>query len=478
MFSAPLPVLTLCQKCLSNQKQRILTPNISPWSSLQHRAATGFVQNYEKREAKKKMIWQYASPNTKPSQSVWAWGLAESGALAIPGYLRPESKSRSANFRPINFMARPARVRHFEKFKQKPLMVACGYGFSLIAVKKGSKRLLMGSGVNSDSQLGYHLPRQSQGSGKALDILIEPTEIRLPVNKPEDLDIVTMACGRAHSVIVTGSQGVLTLGNNAYGQCGRAIVEGEVFSQNQNVNKLKDLPQDIIQVVCGQDHTLFLTSEGHVWACGMGADGQTGLGHYQLQGQPQRVKGELEGRRVVSVGGKGDCSLAVTDSGEVFGWGNSEYSQLATGTSDTQINKPVKLDTSHCGHVVKAVAGGATAALINAVGEVYVWGWGVLGKGPNLQSCPSPSLIPQAIFGKCEISPEVRVIDIDCGLTSFVAKTDQGDLYSWGRNNHGCLGLSQSPHKNQYFPLKIDLIQVEKVSCGVDHMIAICKSII
>lgn len=32
-----------------------------------------------------------------------------------------------------------------------------------------------------------------------------------------------------------------------------------------------------LQVVCGQDHSLFRTELGEVYACGWGADGQTGL---------------------------------------------------------------------------------------------------------------------------------------------------------------------------------------------------------
>lgn len=31
-----------------------------------------------------------------------------------------------------------------------------------------------------------------------------------------------------------------------------------------------------LQVACGQDHSLFLTETGKVYACGWGADGQTG----------------------------------------------------------------------------------------------------------------------------------------------------------------------------------------------------------
>ena len=31
------------------------------------------------------------------------------------------------------------------------------------------------------------------------------------------------------------------------------------------------------QIVCGQDHTLLLSTDGKVYACGLGSDGQTGI---------------------------------------------------------------------------------------------------------------------------------------------------------------------------------------------------------
>ena len=39
----------------------------------------------------------------------------------------------------------------------------------------------------------------------------------------------------------------------------------------------------IIDVECGVNHSLFLTQNGKVYACGWSADGQTGLGHYNNQ---------------------------------------------------------------------------------------------------------------------------------------------------------------------------------------------------
>lgn len=55
----------------------------------------------------------------------------------------------------------------------------------------------------------------------------------------------------------------------------------------------------------------------------------------------------------------------------MFGWGNSEYEQLGAVTDNTQVNVPQHLPISHCGKVVKAVAGGSTCALLNGRTALY-----------------------------------------------------------------------------------------------------------
>lgn len=47
--------------------------------------------------------------------------------------------------------------------------------------------------------------------------------------------------------------------------------------------------------------------------------------------------GDLAGVEVRHVSSYGDCSLAVSADGELFGWGNSEYLQLASVTEATQV---------------------------------------------------------------------------------------------------------------------------------------------
>ena len=56
-------------------------------------------------------------------------------------------------------------------------------------------------------------------------------------------------------------------------------------------------------------------------------------------------------------------------------------------------------------------------------GQVFVWGYGILGKGPELQHSDVPTMIAEPLFGRNEVQPDTRVVDLECGLGHFVAVT-------------------------------------------------------
>ena len=62
-----------------------------------------------------------------------------------------------------------------------------------------------------------------------------------------------------------------------------------------------------------------------------------GLGHQRVSCSPVEVGGDLAGVEVQQISTYGDCSLAVSRDGQLFGWGNSEYLQLAAVTEATQV---------------------------------------------------------------------------------------------------------------------------------------------
>lgn len=61
---------------------------------------------------------------------------------------------------------------------------------------------------------------------------------------------------------------------------------------------------------------------------------------------------------------------------------------------------------------------------------MFVWGYGILGKGPELSESSTPERIPPALFGRSEFSPSVAVTRIRCGLNHFAAVTGESVCFA------------------------------------------------
>lgn len=78
--------------------------------------------------------------------------------------------------------------------------------------------------------------------------------ISIPFQNETESTILQLAAGRAHVLVLT-SEGLFTLGNNAYGQCGRKIVDGEKYSASSIIHHIPHINgEKIVGVQCGQDH--------------------------------------------------------------------------------------------------------------------------------------------------------------------------------------------------------------------------------
>ncbi|XP_006821037.1 RCC1-like G exchanging factor-like protein [Saccoglossus kowalevskii] len=412
-------------------------------------------------------VFQYVGERSKPARRLYVWGYAHTGALGIPTFVKVKGTGKQ----PRKYQVTPYRLDLNDRISK----VACGCGFTLFSSRQTNSRKVWGTGMNTDSQLG--LQTISGTAGRVLDYVIQPATIDLPLYKPLSTRVVQVACGRAHSIILTDQEGVFSIGNNSYGQCGRPVIENEKYQANPTMHRIKQLGNSVVQICCGHDHSLFLTEDGRVYSCGWGADGQTGLGHFNTVSEVSELEGDIKGEKITKVTSFSDCCLALSENGKVFGWGNSEYNQLSRITQHSQVNTPIHLPFDGVGKVVDIATGGTMCAILNDAGSVFVWGYGILGKGPNLSQSHRPEHIPDALFGKTQYKSDVQVTKIVCGLHHFAAVNSLGELFTWGRNDNGCLGLG---HRNdQYFPLKVHLAgEVIEVSCGADHTVVLAKTFI
>ena len=110
-----------------------------------------------------------------------------------------------------------------------------------------------------------------------------------------------------------------------------------------------------------------------------------------------------------------------------------------SGSSEPQIGVPMHLKIpSYVKKPIKSIAASGTHCLIiDGDDNVWVWGFGLLGKGPNCEELKLPSQIPNTLFGlypEIEHSFKKKPISVNCGLNCSAVLFSDGGLYMWGRN--------------------------------------------
>ena len=336
---------------------------------------------------------------------------------------------------------------------------------------------LYGTGMNTQSQIGVH-----KVGGNTLKFLIQPALIHLPFNNPHEVKIHSVSCGRAHSIVLS-NQGIYSFGNNSYGQCGRNIIENEEYFGNPGVIQRVKIENEIISVKCGQDHSCFLAKDGSVYTCGWSADGQLGQDIYSVQPKPSLVKGDINGVKIKKLSTKGDFVLALSDNGELFGWGNNEYKQLyMSGISDPQIgvSRHLNLPAYVKRPILDVACSGTHCMVLDSNRHVWVWGFGLLGRGPICEECIEPSEIPNQLLGiytELKDTLNRNVNFIHCGLNCSAIVMNDGSLYMWGKNSYGVVASGNL--EDVYFPLRVNIpAQVLKIDIGADQAFSVCKSFI
>jgi alpha-tubulin suppressor-like RCC1 family protein len=95
----------------------------------------------------------------------------------------------------------------------------------------------------------------------------------------------------------------------------------------------------VADLACGNQHSLILTSSGSVLAFGRNLDGQLGIGSRKEAKLPTLVAG-LKDDMIVQIASGGDYSLALSETGSMFAWGNNSGGQLGKPPMDeTNLNK-------------------------------------------------------------------------------------------------------------------------------------------
>merc|ERR1719397_227506 len=99
-----------------------------------------------------------------------------------------------------------------------------------------------------------------------------------------------------------------------------------------------ELPHElgpIASVACGSQHTVLLSRAGRLYSFGRSLEGQLGIGTRTSTKVPTLVTA-LQDDCVLAVAAGADFTMALTDSGTVFGWGSNTSGQLGKPPVDVE----------------------------------------------------------------------------------------------------------------------------------------------
>lgn len=134
-----------------------------------------------------------------------------------------------------------------------------------------------------------------------------------------------------------------------------------------------------VAVAAAAHHTLVACRNGHVYVFGLNKGGRLGLGDDCPQEcpLPRRIM-SLKRRHVVAIAAAENHSLCVTGDGMVFAWGSNQFGQLGESpngvTSTTSRSLPKQVEELKQTPCVAVAAGERHSVALSKEGEVYVWG--------------------------------------------------------------------------------------------------------
>ncbi|XP_055889763.1 X-linked retinitis pigmentosa GTPase regulator-like isoform X1 [Biomphalaria glabrata] len=346
-------------------------------------------------------------------------------------------KSKFADNLPNKFWVKNDRV----------LQIACGDEHTALIAESG--RVFM-FGPNEWGQLG--LGQENNG-----------------VNKPSCVKSLKhekakqVACGRSHTLISTESGHIYSCGNHSDGQLGYKA------TTNQHIPKLiESLPPTKYKLLdAGSDSSVALTVDGRLFMWGNNEDGKLGLGEVEIVEEPTQLPMD---RPVVCVACGYYHTAIVTDDGKLFTMGESDGGKLGLTDDAGETNVPQQV-TAITEPVKWVSCGSSHTVALTESGDCYVFGEGEsgqLGLGTDTYSVTEPT----------HLKLPFKVKKAYCGQAFTALISEKGQLYTFGDGRHGKLAHGDDQFSNQYKPYhckRFSHFIVTKVACGGCHMIVTAK---
>ncbi|PHT77500.1 hypothetical protein T459_21022 [Capsicum annuum] len=217
-----------------------------------------------------------------------------------------------------------------------------------------------------------------------------------------------------------------------------------------------------------------------VW--GNGDYGRLGHGNVESRWSPNPLPSSAfdnQSLRQIACGGA--HTLFLTENGRVYASGLNDYGQLGVSDDRDYITEPLGV-AGLPKEIVEVSAGYHHSSAITVDGELYMWGRntnGQLGLGKKAATVLS-------IPNKVECLNGVTIKTISLGFEHSIAVTDKGETLSWGGGQSGRLGHGHQSgifgllkSDSEYTPRlikELEGLKVKNAAAGMLHSVCISEN--
>ena len=315
--------------------------------------------------------------------------------------------------------------------------------------------------------------------------------------------IVKIAAGYDTSFAIDSDGKIYSWGDNNYGQLGRGAITQRLNPTPQEVEST-GTPMSgkaIVEVTSNQATTVALDSDGVLYSWGYNVHGELGsgtTGGYDIQPDAVLSSGSsIAGKRIVSISSGEYYFLVIDEDGVVHSWGWNQYSELGNGTANTSSNKPALVSvngTPMAGKTIVDVDGGIWHSIaVDSDGNVYTWGDGEFSQlGNGSHGAGVFSVVPVSVDTSGTPMEGKRIVDVSAGGNDFwqtdispsshsLAMAEDGTVYAWGTNHTGEIGIGEPASGTQHDkPVAVDVSSTPmsgkamvQISAGMFYSVAL-----